>query len=254
MLEWDYTTSAEAPDAPSAYKIYHRAPGGGVPILYHTTATGREIAPLATDDCNATVFYSVSAVVGRDPVTGEEIQSPLSEEFAVLPTCASLEITLEFLWVYGVNDGDPCTLFDDCRNDYEAYGWLDFNGHTIRWNDHCDTSFFDLDGCAYVAPLYSTLGEASGHEWSAFNLNTGDGWGRGNHVIRIPITDGEGLAFSFTLMDHDSNSPDEAWCGGTGRVVKFEPARSAAEWQAFDEVMEFDDLNCIIRYRVRGLP
>jgi hypothetical protein len=254
MLEWEYTPAPGDARAPTAYKVYRRAPGGSAPILFHTSPDSRRSAPLATDDCNATVFYSVSAVMGNDPITGEEIQSPLSEEFALLPTCASLEITLDFLWVYGVADGDPCTIFDDCRNDYEAYGWLSFNGHTVHWNDHCDTSFFDLDGCAYVAPSYSTLGEATGHNWADFMLNQGDGWRRGNHVLRIPISDGEGLSFAFTLMDHDSGSPDDAWCGGTGRVVRFEPARSAAEWQVMDEVVEFDDLNCIIRYRVRGLP
>jgi hypothetical protein len=255
VLAWDYTPAETAPRLPTAYKIYRRSPGGSVPILYHTTVAATRSAPLATDDCNERVLYSVSAVVGSDEVTGEEIQSPLSDEFEVPPSCASLEITLETLWVYGVYDGDPCTIFDDCHNDYEAYGWLDFNGRRIRWNDHCDTGFFDFDGCVYVGPSYTTLPEASSHNWSAFMLNTGDGWRRSNNVIRVPVVDGTALTLTFTLMDHDSDSPDEGWCGSSGRTALMLAGRPASAWQAFDQVLEADEVgNCIIRFRVRGIP
>jgi hypothetical protein len=208
-------------------------------------------------DCSTATFFSVSAVVGNDPLTGGEIQSPLSEEFEVPPTCASLEITLDFLWVYGVYDGDPCTAITTCRNDYEAYGWVDFNGHRIRWNDHCDPGLFG--SCMYVGPSYSVLDEATGHNWSSFNLNIGDGWRRSNNVIRIPIEDGESLRMSFTLMDHQDWSDDYAWCGATGRPRVTEGPHTAAEWLSFDQVLEFDgggspSDHCIIRFHVRGLP
>lgn len=255
VLEWDYTPSEAAPSLPTAYKVYRRSPEGSVPIHYYTTPTSVRRAPLATEDCHETVIYSVSAVVGNDPVTGEEIQSVLSEELEVPATCASLEITLDFLWNYNVDDGDFCTVFVDCTTfNYEAYGWLDFNGHRILWNDHCDTSFFDFDGCTYVSPSYTIVEVASGHHWADFNLNIGDGWRRNNNIIRIPIDDGGALNFAFTFMDHDSDSPDESWCGGTGRTQIVAAARPASEWRTFDQVLETDDGNCIIRFRVRGMP
>jgi hypothetical protein len=251
-LEWDYTPSGEALRLPTAYKVYRRSPGGSVPILYHTTPTLRMNAPLATEDCHETVFYSVSAVVGNDPVTGEEIQSPLSEEIEVLPTCASLEITLESLWVYSVDDGDPCTVLDDCHNDFESYGWFDFNGRHIRWNDHCDPGLFGA--CTYVGPSYSVVGEATRHFFSNAMLNTGDGWRRNNNIIRIPIGDGQGLSLIFTLMDHSDIYADENWCGATGRPAIAVAGRTASEWQTFDQVFEADDGNCIISFRVLGVP
>ncbi|HET7143984.1 MAG TPA: hypothetical protein VFI68_08205, partial [Anaerolineales bacterium] len=253
LLEWDYTPFEGAPRLPTAYKVYRRSPGGSIPILYHTTLTSRRSAPLATDDCNERVFYSVSAVVGNDPLTGEEIQSPLSEELEVPSTCASLEITLNDLWVYEVSDGDfPCTIFTDCANDYEAYGWFDFNGQRIRWNDHCDPGFFE--GCLYVRPSYSVVTQATEHSFSNAMLNIGDGWRRNNNIIHIPIRDGEPVNFMFTLNDHDDLSADGRWCGGTRRVVVTVPGRPAPEWQSFDQMFETDDGNCIIRFRVRGMP
>ncbi|MFH1186317.1 MAG: hypothetical protein V1755_14980, partial [Chloroflexota bacterium] len=197
----------------------------------------------------------VSAVVGVDPVTGEEIQSPLSEEFLVPSSCASLEITLNTLWVYGVYDGDPCTIFTDCRDDYEAYGWVGFNGGRFVWNDHCDTGLGR--GCLRAGPFYSRVLEASEHNWSGFSLNTGDGWRRGNNVIRIPIHDGEPLNLAFMLWDHDGASDDETWCGTRSRTLA--EARTVAEWLAFDQVLAYDSNvthhgNCIVDFRVRGLP
>jgi hypothetical protein len=251
-LEWEYTPDPAAPRSPTGYKVYRREAGGTIPVLYHTNTTPRQSAPLSVLDCHATTFYSVSAVVDSDPVSGEEIQSPLSEELEVRLPCVSLEVTLETLWVYGVNDGDPCTIFDDCRNDYEAYGWMEFNGHRIRWNDHCDSGLFS--GCIYVPPSYSRVLEASEHNWSAYMLNVGAGWHRHNNVVHIPIEPGEALGMMWTLMDHDSASPDTSWCGATGRTRIVAEARPASEWQTFDEVLQVDDGNCIIRFRVRGAP
>jgi hypothetical protein len=258
-LAWDYTVAAASPRPALAYKVYRRLDGEDVPALYHTATAPSRSAPQAPGGCERTVFYSVSAVVGVDMLTGEEIQSPPSAELMVPPSCASLEITLNTLWVYGVYDGDPCTVFGDCRDDYEAYGWLMFNGHRFTWNNHCDPGFGE--GClSGGAPSYSTLLEASGHDWSAFSLNTGDGWGRGNNVIRIPIHDAEALVLRFQLIDHDDHSDDELWCGTEGRrTLRMLEPRSAADWLAFDEVLTVDGNDtllgaCIVDFRVRGLP
>ncbi|MEX1071625.1 MAG: hypothetical protein WEC37_03275 [Anaerolineales bacterium] len=250
-LGWQYRVFEEY--YPTSYRVYRRSPGDVAPVLYYDGITTMWTAPLATDDCHERVFYSVSAVVGNDPITGEEIQSPLSEEFEVPRSCAALEVTLDFLWVYGVYDGDPCTDLATCRNDYEAYGWLDFNGRHIRWNDHCDPGLFE--GCVYVGPSYSVVDEASEHNWADFNLNSGGSWSRENNVILVPIRDGESLNLMFTLSDHDTwPNGDDNWCGGTGRVVLTEGPHSAVEWLSFDEVLESDDGNCIIGFHVRGLP
>jgi len=260
VLEWDYTPLEGAPGLPTSYKVYRRSPGGIVPILYHTSVAATRSAPLATDDCHETVFYSVSAVVGNDPVTGEEIQSLLSDELEVPATCASLEITLESLWVYEVSDGDGCFHFTDCAADYEAYGWFDFNGHRIIWNYHCDPGFFE--GCTYVGPSETVVTQATRHFFSNASLNTGDGWRRNNNIIHIPIRDGEPLNFVFMLRDHDDWSADNFWCGmRTGRAEISLEGRSAQEWLGVDEDVTFDTAagprrgfgDCMIIYHVRGL-
>jgi hypothetical protein len=252
LWRWEYPGGV-TPDefAPRYYKVYRRLAGQPVPVLHFTTESHFTAGPLLRGRCSEVVFYSVSAVVRPDPVTGGERQSPLSEELEVPPTCASLEITLDFLWVYGVNDGDPCTIFDDCRNDYEAYGWMSFNGQRVIWNDHCDPGF--LEGCLTSGPSYSRVLEASEHSWSSLSLNTGDGFRRNNNVITIPIRDGESLDFRLTFRDHDSGSADDLWCGGTRRNVISEGPHSAAEWLAFNQSLEYDG-NCIVHFTVRGIP
>jgi hypothetical protein len=95
---------------------------------------------------------------------------------------------------------------------------------------------------------------------SRYMMNTGDGWRRGNNVIRIPIADGESLGLAFQLWDHDTNSPDDLWCGDwDGRARTLVEARSAAEWLSFDEEVFFDrgspgDGACDVRVHVRGVP
>jgi len=267
-IEWDYGPISEGPD-PIGFDVYRRSGRGTLPELYFSTFyyLSTHSAPLEFN-CTLPNFFSVSAIysadsLGVDTLSGENVHSALSEEMEFPPMCASLEITLDFLWVYGVNDGDPCTIFDDCHNDYEAYGWMSFeaegpshsrttfDGIRVRWNDHCDPGF--LSGCAYVAPSYSTLGEATGHNWSAFMLNIGDGWRRGNNVIRLPVGDGDTLNFMLSFRDHDSGSADDLWCGGTGRVVVSEGPHTAEEWLAFNQTLAFDDGNCIVRFTVRGM-
>jgi hypothetical protein len=221
------------------------------PFFTHT-------AQLPRGSCGANAYYSVSAVVSRDAITGEVIQSAASEELMLPPSCAALEITLEPFWVYGVDDGDFCTIFTDCRDDYEAYGWVAINGGVFSWNDHCDPGFGE--GCLSSAPSYTAVLEASEHDWANMWLNSGTGWHRGNNVIRVPIRDGEALNLSFILWDHDDRSDDDVWC--MARVAQMAEARSAADWLTFDQELVWDgnerggsisSNDCIIRFRARGM-
>jgi hypothetical protein len=247
-LAWDF-------DDPSlGYNVYRRMEGGSIPRLYYTIAEGEEKnAPLFEAYCGLSVFYSVSAIVGADPVTGEEIQSPLSEELDV-PPCATLEITLNSLHVPegSVSDGDvDCGAKTRCQT-YEAYGWLSFNGHRIIWNNHCDPGAFGT--CLGPGPSTRSVRDYGDYFWSFMSLNTGGTWLTNNVVIRIPIQTGEKLHYSFQLWDHDSTSGDDIWCEGEG---SWSPATHVYEaesglWVGVDEKITRGDSRCHVSFWVRG--
>jgi hypothetical protein len=243
-LTWDYTVSAAAPRPAIAYNVYRRLDGEEVPTLYHTAISPSRSAPLAAIDCALTAYYSVGAVVGNDPLTGEEIQSPPSSELEVPPSCASLEITLTELYVYGAYDPD---------HDYEAYGTLWFNGTPVIWNAHCDGG-----GCLTSGPSYTSVHEATVYSWADMFLSIGHGrYARSNNVLRVPIHDGETLRWSLVLWDHNELTDDYTWCGG--RRVHTVAARSIAEWLSFDQDVTWNDPYaepgaCALYFHVRGLP
>jgi hypothetical protein len=253
-IAWDYRSR---PDRPAtAFKVYFHREGDHAPRHYHTALPESHTAPLAPGTCGTTTFYSVSAVVGSDPLTGGSIESPPSVEVRIVGPCPALEITLVgagAIWdVYDGTEGLPSS------HEYETYGWFSFNGALIRWNNHpCDASF--LSGCTYSSPYYSLIGQTN-YDMSRYMLNTGDGWRRGNNVIRIPIADGQSLGYAFQLWDHDTHTPDDLWCGdGGGRQRTLVEARSAAEWLAFDEELWLDrgspsGSQCQLVIHVRGLP
>jgi hypothetical protein len=254
-LTWEYPEvlpdGRRSVEAGIDFNIYARDSDSAVPRLVGTAVQSWSFG-LPEADCGQRTYYSASAILGSDPVTHEQLQSPLSEEFSVPPSCAALEITLQPLWVYGVNDGDFCTIFTDCRDDYEAYGWMMFNRRRVAWNSHCDPGFGE--GCVRATPSYNTLLEASEHDWADMWLNHGSGWRQGNNVFRIPIHDGEPIRLVFQFWDHDGGSADDMWCGmPSGRSQVMAPARSAAEWLAFDQELVYD-YNCILRFRARGVP
>jgi LysM repeat protein len=258
-LAWDYAavlpTGEPSVEAGIDFNIYMRGSRSGTPRLVGTSVQSWSFG-LPPADCSEGTYYSVSAVLGEDPVTHERVQSPLSEELFIPPSCASLVVTLEPFWVYGVDDGDPCSPLLDCRNDYEAYGWITLNGQRITWNDHCDPGLFG--SCMRSAPLYTLVGEATEHDWDDMWLNTGGGYQQRNTTIRLPIADGEPLILSFLLWDHDDFSDDDVWCGSRGTVLM--EARSAAEWLAVDQAVSVGDPHvpalgeCILRFNVRGVP
>ena len=163
-LAWDYTVDPANPRPPLYFKVYILADGASGRTLYHTTLDGTHMSS-PRGGCEEYFYYSVSAVVGFDPASGEEIESLPSEALGIPYTCVTLEITLVSLHVAGVHDGDPCTIFASCVNDYEAYGVFRFDGASVRWNNHCDGHRLCGSGSTYTE-----VDEGSFHDWADMSL------------------------------------------------------------------------------------
>jgi len=245
-LTWEYTVFEGAPRPPLFYRVYKRLESESVPRVYFDTIGIRKSASL--DNSGERAFYSVSAVVGRDPLTGEEIQSPFSEELEVPPLTGTLRITLVNVW---------SVITDD---DMEAYGWLWFNGQRVTWNDHCDCG---LSGYLAGAPSYTTI-EVGRYNWADMFLNQGDGWRRRNNVILLPITDGEPLRMGLQFLDHDQLSSDDVWCALGRSGITLLEGRSMDDWRLVDQEIHvgqsgapYYDLaiaGCAVDLRVQGMP
>ncbi len=239
-LAWDYAIDPGDPRPPLYFKVYKVAEGARGSSLYYTTLDGTHLSA-PRGDCGEHASYSISAVVGVDPVSGLEIQSSVSESLDIRPTCGQLEVTLDTLHVSTVEDGDPCFHSGTC-GDYEAYGWFWFNGTPIRMFNHCDSGI---------------CGGGSSSAYFVFNYEF-----HPNIVIQVPIRDGEPLYWSFELTDHDNHSPDDYMCG-VRRIEPLLPARSLAEWLSIDQdVVYLDNVHltsggfplCTITLHVRGVP
>ena len=267
-LAWDYTVFEGAPRPPVDFRVYYRTAADARPTLYHNTNSGANMtAPLKSDRCNETIFYSVSAVVGTDPSTGDIVESPLSEEFEVAPTCGALEITLLSYRQMDVNwplDGEFLRAwelcFDDCGQTVEAYGYLQFNNVRVQWNDHCD-------GCTLGRSSANTsVPEGAVLQWSDQSLsNRGGYFGPGQNVLTLPIRDGSPLSVAFKFFDHDPVSSDDLYCashastdaGGYGSRTILE-GNSLEQWRTVDQDFVLGDVAttavCEITFHVRGLP
>lgn len=239
-LAWDYAVDPADPRPPLYFKVYKVADRASGSSLYYTTLDGTHMSA-PRGDCREHASYSISAVVGVDPVSGLEIQSSVSESLDIRPTCGQLEVTLDTLHVSTVEDGDPCFHGGSC-GDYEAYGWFRFNGTPIIMFNHCDSGL---------------CGGGSSSAYFVFNYEF-----HPNTVIRVPIRDGEPLYWSFELTDHDDHSPDDYMCG-VRRIEPLLPARSLAEWLSIDQdVVYLDNVHltsggfplCTITLHVRGVP
>lgn len=260
-LAWDYTVDPADPRPPIYFNVYRVEDGAGGSSLYHTTLEGTHMSA-PRGDCGEHAFYVVSAVVGFDPVSGMEIQSSVSEALEIQPTCGTLEITLQTLYVYSVLDGDPCTIFATCVNDYEAYGVVRFNDTLVRWNNHCD---LNLCGGG-SSSAYTEVDEGSSYDWADMSLQiVGEGsFAPGNNVIRVPVRDGEPVFLYFHLMDHDSGGDDVQWCGFGRRHTLLERV-SLAELPSINEDKVIQDgihssggtvfgTGCDITLHLRGIP
>jgi hypothetical protein len=244
--EWDGRLLTAGPEGGRPvlyYKIYTRYEWESMPYFRYHTVVSEKSAPL--DSLEVSLYYSVSAVVGFDPATHEEIESPPSEELQVARINRTLRITLVDMWTYGF-DGD-------------AYGWISFNGKRIIWNDHWDPGLFG-GGSLSSAPSFTTLHETTVYRWEDMFLNQGSGFGRGNNVVLIPITEAEPLRMGLQLWDHYSLSDDEVWCSleRSGRILM--EGRSIDDWIGIDQEIVLgdaatgDNMGCEIVLQVQALP
>jgi hypothetical protein len=246
--EWDHLSGPTI----RGFKVYQTRnyPPFNTPTLYHEASFPSHSAPLA--DCPVRgVGYSVSAVLAEpDPVTGEDIESPLSEEIWYTRFCeASLEITLDALQTWGVCDRRNCR-----QHSNQAYGWISVNGHRIRWNNHCDGHC--LGGGRAGVPSTTTVRQTTRYFWEDMFLSLAGGpFARDNHQFQISIEDGEALWVAFEFKDHDRASGDDVWCR-TDLALPVLPARSAEEWLRVDEAVnllaEGPPQTCDIGFRVEG--
>lgn len=233
--------------------------------LFYESFRGFTYAPQMAEACNTVVYYHVSAVVGIDPVTGATIESLPSEELEVRTPCSQLEITLLSLQAFSAPDGDPGTdlCFNDCGASVEAYGWLNFNGHVLKWNNHegCDS----FDGCI-AGPGFTPISPGL-YSWADMSLGSVRSSGFGRNVLRIPVEDGDRLSIAFDFWDHDYISPDDLWCGwDIGRTSGLHPrqnfftmdSRSLSEWYALDQDVTVrpttEYSTCEITFHIRGAP
>ncbi len=268
-LAWDYAVDPGNPRPPVDFRVYYRTEGESTPIFYHQTYSGdNRTAPQKGDHCNETVFYSVSAVVGTDPSSGEIIESPLSAELEVPPSCITLEVTLisftlnrdvhdgEYLYSnWGHNEG----CFDDCGATVEAFGAITFNDVLVRWNNHFHGSSF--------ATEYTSVQPGVPIQFADERLDSGNGFGLNQNVIRMPITDGQALNLSFDFDDHDSGSSDDHFCGSwslpeQSATITVARGRSDEEWLAMEQDFTITDYvqdgvpqpqKCEITFHVRGV-
>jgi hypothetical protein len=239
---WDYTVFEGAPRPPLFYRVYRRFESESAPSVYMDFIGNWMNVPLAVT--GQRTFYSVSAVVGYDPATHEEILSPFSEELEIAPLTGTLKITLVDMWPYG--------------SDVKAYGWLSFNGQGVTWNDHCDPGFGG--GCLTSGPSYTVVHETTVYRWEDMVLNQGDGFRGDNNVILLPISEGEPLRMNLQFWDHFSLSDDEVWCNlpRSGRTLL--EARSIDDWRSLDQEIVIGDtaageyLGCEVVLRVQGMP
>jgi len=206
-IAWDFNLPGGNPES-LYFRIYVRRADEATPRHYYTQPENIPAPQILVEECGSSpVFYSVEAVVGSDPLSGEEITSPLSEELEVPPSCpGQLEITLEALHVYEAADGDPGTdvCFWDCGSTIEAYGWIQVGSKRIRWNSHCDPS--PGRNCITGGASFTSLPQGSIVNWSNEYLYTGSGGGRNHNVFRIPIPEDRDLIFGFSFYDHDNHS------------------------------------------------
>jgi len=241
-LAWDYEVLPGSRPV-LYYKIHNRLEWETRPVDQYRTVLYEKYAPI--HNLQLHYYYSVSAVVGFDPVTHDEIESPLSEEVDVPRINRTLRITLVDMWTYGF-EGD-------------AYGWLSFNGQRAVWNEHWDTGAFG-GGRLSMAPFTTTLAQATVYRWEDLFLNQGSGYDRYNNTVLLQISAGEPVRMGLQLWEHHSFSDDQTWCylPRSGRVLL--EGRSIEAWAGFDQEVIIGDsstrdyLGCEIVLQIQAMP
>ncbi len=271
-LAWDFTAPGTRDWEPVDFRVYSQTETGyGRSFYYNTNSAGNLTAPQVSGGCNETVFYTVTALV-REAGTGTIFESVPSEFLEVPATCGSLEITLNsFQLNRDAHDGEYILgswgrhegCFDDCGEEVEAYGWVEFNDFSFRWNRHCDgCTMGRVSDTTSVRPLTPVRFDLE------FLQSGGGSYGTNHNVIRIPVPAGGILNMEFHFYDHDGGSSDDSLCQSwalpeRSSLIQVMRVRSAEEWLALDQDFTYTDYTqdgvpqtqaCEITFHIRGLP
>ena len=243
-IAWEYPSGI---DQPRAYQVLRRKHGESEVEPVHMSRHPSWSAPIALADsgCALGATYSVNAITGiRDPITGEYIESPPSEEFEIRSECVELEFTLLDLKVNKIRDNCPGLR---CDHNGNVYGTLWVGGKRVVWNFHSHS-----DGTiSGDIPSTSHVSEGSEYTWESFYLNHGDGFDPENHQFRIFVPLNEGFQINWEFKEHDRRGGDDNWCANRDRHRYFD--RSASEW-ADSNIERYwfdgDDGDCDIRFKI----
>ena len=237
-VAWEYPSGA---DQPRAYQVFRRKPGGSEAEAVHLSRHPSWSAPIALSDsgCALGATYSVNAITDiRDPITGEYLESPPSEEFEIQSECVEIEVTLVNLKVNKIRDNCPGLR---CDNNGSVYGTLWIGDKEITWNFHSHS-----DG-AISGDIPSTTHVAQGEEysWESFYLDHGDGFDPENNTFIIRVPDGEGMQINWEFKEHDRRGGDDNWCARRDRGTLFRLSREEwAEVWGGTNVIDSDKEDC----------
>ena len=248
-IAWEYPTGRGVGE-PRAYRVFRTLSGESEVEEVHRSRHPSGSAPVALGSagCSLGASYSVNAVTDiRDPITGEPIESPPSEEFEVRSECVPVEIILEELEVNKIRDHCPGIR---CTNSGGVYGKLWIADKDVTWNYHCHKNC--LRGGLPNVTKVNVFEDP--YFWRDFYLNHGEGFDTGNHTFVVRIPADEGLRFNWEFKEHDGTGGDDNWCANRSRSAVLS-ARSRSAWRDVDEVITLsgDDGDCEVRFRVRGV-
>ena len=248
-IAWEYPSGV---DQPRAYQVFRRREGESEVEEVHMSRHPSWSAPiaLADSDCALGATYSVNAITEiRDPITGEYIESPPSEEFEIHSECVEVEFTLVELKVNKIRDNCPGLR---CDHNGNVYGTLWVGGKEVTWNFHSHsdgTISGGVPSTTHVAQGYESI-----YTWDSFYLNHGEGFDQNNHRFRIHVPLNEGFQINWEFKEHDKRGGDDNWCANRDRRNLF--GRSASEW-ADTNIERYwfdgDDGDCEILIKIEAL-
>lgn len=247
-LAWDYPADLED-YRPFAFQVYRRSlDRSTLNEVFYSVDPARSAPLFIHQNCGVGAFYSVNAITDiRDPVTGQPIESPPSEEIKVTSECVDLTVTLISLQSYKMRDHCPGLR---CKHQGQMYGQFWIGDTDIFWNFHCHR-----EGCL-VGDIPSTThftGDEFNLSWRYFYLNHGDGFAVDNNTFTVRIPAARGLTFNWEFKEHDKVGGDDNWCAYRNPYPILE-GNSPGDWDNLDETfyLESEDGDCGVHFRITG--
>jgi len=215
-ITWEYAVDPANPRPPLFFHVYRETPYDELALVY-ITPDGRTRGAPQTLDCDRDVSYSVSAMVGRDPVTGDPIESPRSEVYTVPSNCLYITVTLESFLPHRSSS---------------SYGWFSINGRDLRWNFHADGGAI-LGSHGPSVTVTNPEVRVLGQDMYLAN-GSGSGYQQNQATISYPIHAGEALNFSMAIYNHREIIGDDLWCQTpAGRGQRVLDGMTLEEWSVF---------------------